>query len=93
MRKGQTETVGLVIIVILLIFIAIFALSFSIKPKQENDDILKLKANALRASVLKTNLCGSVSVKDELENCIDGYNECIDCGELSSEVVNIIKNS
>ncbi|MBS3143574.1 hypothetical protein J4446_01710 [Candidatus Woesearchaeota archaeon] len=93
MKKGQTETVGLVIIVILLIFIAIFALSFSIKPKQENDDILKLKANALRASVLKTNLCGSVSVKDELENCIDGYNECIDCGELSSEVVNIIKNS
>ena len=68
MKKGQIEIMGLVIIVILLVFIAIFALSFMIKPKQESEDILKLKANALRASLLKTNLCGNVNVKYIITN-------------------------
>lgn len=93
MRKAQTEIMGLVIIVILIVFIAIFALNFMVKPKQESEDILKVKANALRASILKTSLCGSVTVKDELENCIDGYNECLDCGGLKQEISNMIQNS
>ena len=93
MRKGQIEIMGLVIIVILIVIIAIFALSFMIKPKQESEDFLKLKANALRASLLKTNLCGSVSVKDEIENCIEDYNECGDCGNLQGEIVKIIQGS
>ena len=93
MKKGQIETMGLVIIVILLVFIAIFALSFMIKPKQESEDILKLKANALRSSLLKTNLCEGVTVKDELESCND-YSLCFDsCDYLEGEVVKIIKGS
>jgi len=93
MRKGQTEIIGLVIIVILLVFIAIFALSFMIKPKQESDDILKLKANYLRASLLKTNLCGSITLKDEIENCIENYYECIECGNLKGEIVKMLEDS
>lgn len=93
MRKGQIEIMGLVIIVILLVMTAIFALTFIIKPKQTNDDILKLKANSLRSSILKTELCSHVSVKDEIENCIDGFNECIECSSLHLEIEKIIKGS
>ena len=93
MKKGQTEIVGLVVIVILIVFIAIFSLSFMLKPKQQDDDILKLKANNLRASLLKTNLCGGVTIKDEIENCIGGYPECGDCSGLNSKIDIIIKNS
>jgi len=93
MRKGQIEIMGLVIIMILLVFIAIFALTFIIKPEQENENILKMKANALRASLLKTNLCDSIDVKDEIENCVDGYNECIGCDELNARIDEMIKKS
>ena len=94
MKKGQIEIMGLVIIVILLVFIAIFALSFIIKPEQENENVLKLKANALRSSLLKTNLCGDITVKDEIENCVDGYHECVDeCTVLKQEIEKMIKSS
>lgn len=93
MRKGQIEIMGLVIIVILIVFIAIFSLSFFIKPKQDSEDILKLKANALRSSVLKTSVCGGVSIKDEIENCMDGYPQCLDCNNLKIEIVKIIESS
>ena len=85
---------GLVIIVILVVFIAIFSLSFMIKPKQENEDILKLKVNALRSSLLKTNLCEGVNVKEELESCIDDYSLCsVNCDYLEGEIVKIIESS
>ena len=69
LRKGQVETIGLVVIVILLIFIGIFALSFSIKEKEVNEDILTLKANSLRSSLLKTTIC-NITIKEELGNCV-----------------------
>ena len=93
MKKAQIEIVGLVIIVVLIVFIAIFALSFIIKPKPINDDILKVKANALRSSLLKTSLCGGITVKDEIENCLDGFNECMDCNQLKSEISNLLRDS
>ena len=93
MKKGQIEIMGLVIIVILLVLIAIFALSFIIKPEQENENVLKLKANALRSSLLKTNLCRDITVKDEIENCVDGYHECVDCTVLKQEIEKMIRSS
>jgi nitrogen fixation-related uncharacterized protein len=95
MRKGQTEIIGLVVIVILIVFIAIFALSFSVKPKQENEDILKLKAGALSSSLLKTNLCEGVNVKKEIENCINNnHPECLgDCSNLRPMIKDIIEKS
>ena len=91
--KGQTEIMGLVIIVILIVFIAVFSLTFILKPEQQDDDILKLKANALRSSLLKTNLCDSVTVKDEIENCIDEYPECVECDNLQDGITKIIDGS
>ena len=92
--KGQTETFGLVIIVVLIVFITIFALQFMIKPKQGLDnDYLKLQANNLRNSVLKYSLC-NVDIKEEIYNC-ESYNEgdCIDCNELQDIIKSIIDNS
>ena len=91
MKKGQIETMGLVIIVILLVFIAIFALSFMIKPKPLNEDLLKVKTDALRSSVLKTTLCNRIDVKKELENLLDGYSECN--YNMDDVIKSIIENS
>jgi len=95
MKKGQTEIIGLVIIVILIVFIAIFALSFSIKPKQETEDILKLKASSLRSSILKTTLCEGVDIKNGIENCIvDSSTGCpTECGGLGEVIEDIIIKS
>ena len=95
MKKGQIEIMGLVIIVALLVFILIFALSFLIKPKQENEDILKLKANSLRSSLLKTSLCEDFTIRDELEKCSNNIPlECFNnCNELKQEIVKIIERS
>lgn len=92
--KGQVETFGLVIIVVLIVFIAIFALQFMLKPKQNLDeDYLKLQANNLRNSVLKYSLC-NIDVKQEIYNC-ESYNEgeCVDCNELKNIIKSIIENS
>ena len=47
----------------------------------------------LRPSLLKTNLCGGVTVVEEIENCIEGYHVCLDCSELKGEIVKIIESS
>jgi len=92
--KGQMETFGLVIIVLLIVFIAIFAVQFMIKPKQDYDeDYLKLQVNNLRSSVLKYSLC-DIDVKDEIYNCEEyGSGECVDCNELNDFIEGIIENS
>jgi len=92
-NRGQVETIGLVVIVILLLFIGIFALSFSIKEKEINEDILTLKANALRSSLLKTNVC-DITIRDEIGNCIYNSPECFsDCDQLNLVIEDIIKDS
>jgi len=96
MKRGQMETFGLVIIVIIILFIGIFALQFMMKPKQQglNQDYLKLQANNLRNSVLKYTLCNDVDIKKEIYNCEElGYNECLDCNELKNVIKNIIDKS
>jgi len=93
LRKGQVETIGLVVIVILLIFIGIFALSFSIKEKEVNEDILTLKANSLRSSLLKTTIC-NITIKEELGNCVYDNPQCLDnCGSLNTLIGNIVSDS
>ena len=93
MKKAQIEIVGLAIIMVLLVFIAIFALSFMVKPKQHDESLLRIKANALRAGILKTDVCSQVSAKDEIENCIDNYNECGSCDKLKQDIINMITSS
>lgn len=96
MKKSQIDTFGLVMIVILLVFIAIFALPFIIKEKSVSldEDYMQLVANNLRSVVLNTNVCDLATVKDEISNCLINSPACLnDCGELNDIIKNIIENS
>jgi len=44
-KKAQVETMGLVVIIILVIFIALFFLKYSGENKKEEDAFLSIKAN------------------------------------------------
>ena len=91
--RGQIETVGLVVIVVMILVIGIFALSFAVKEKAVNEDILTLKANALRSSLLKTSVC-NITIKDEIGNCIYNNPQCFDsCNRLKEVVDEVIMSS
>lgn len=94
--KGQIETMGLVIVVILLVFLAMFALPFIIKEKSKalDDNYLQLVSNNLRSSVLNTNICGAATVKEEILNCEADFPICLsDCSELPIFIRGILDNS
>jgi len=94
--KAQIETMGLVMIVIILVFLAMFALPFIIKEESKalDDNYLQLVSNNLRSSVLNTNICGAATVKEEVLNCEAGFPVCLnDCSELGSVIGNIIDAS
>ena len=95
MKKAQMETMGLVIIVILLVFIAIFALPFIIKERSKalDDNYMQLFSNNLRSVVLNTNICGSATVKDEILNCKFESPVCLSCSELGGVIGDIIEGS
>jgi len=86
---------GLVIVVVLIVFISIFALPFILKEKSKtlDDNYMQLISNNLRSVVLNTNICSAATVKDELLNCEIGFPTCLTCTELEGVIRNIIENS
>mgnify|MGYP001613038717 CR=1 FL=1 len=99
MKKAQIETMGLVIIVVLLAFILVFVLQLLSNPENNylNDRYLQLNSDNLRRTILKTNLCSGVNIKDELVNCND-FNllKCSNlnnCNDLNKIIKTIIENS
>ncbi len=98
LKKAQTETIGLVVIVIILAFILIFALQFLTKDKgnELNERYSKLNADNLRSVILKTNLCNDVNIKDEIISCNDfSFTRCQDfnCEKLNVIIKEIIQGS
>ncbi|MEK6841375.1 MAG: hypothetical protein AABX45_02160 [Nanoarchaeota archaeon] len=96
LRKAQIETVGLVIIVIILAFTLIFALQFINKDKGNklNENYLKLNADNLRSTILKTTI-NNCDIKDEIINC-NNFNQAIcleNCDRLNSIIREIIQAS
>ena len=89
---------GLVIIVVLLAFILVFVLQVMNKP-QENmifRSYMQLNADNLRSTILKTNACSGVSIKEELLICNDfAVTRCTNsnCNNLKINVQKIIENS
>ena len=96
-KKSQIETMGFVIIVILIAFIFIISLFFITKPKASlNEDYLKLNADNLRSTILKTNICQNASIKDEIINCNSGFFSCDNinsCQDLNNVIKDIIESS
>ena len=96
LRKAQIETVGLVIIVIILAFTLIFALQFINKDKGNklNENYLKLNADNLRSTILKTTI-NNCNIKDEIINC-NNFNQAIcleNCDKLNLIIKEIIQAS
>ena len=96
LRKAQIETAGLVIIVIILAFTLIFALQFINKDKGNklNENYLKLNADNLRSTILKTTI-NNCDIKDEIINC-NNFNQAIcleNCDRLNSIIREIIQAS
>ena len=94
-NKGQAETIGLVIIVVLIVIIGLFILKASLIPDEDSfeNEYLSLKANSLRETILESSLC-DIQVKDEIANCQKGYTSCLkDCKELETFIFKVINNS
>ncbi len=70
LRKSQVEMFGLVIIVILIVIIALFAIKFALRPKVEEKPVkLGLIANNLLNAIVKANICNDKSFDDALIAC------------------------
>ena len=94
MDKGQIESIGLVMVVVLIVLLMVIALPFILKEGEEKDDgLLSLKADSLRNSVLGYSRCEGVSVKEEIINCEFDSPECPrTCEELGKEIEEMINS-
>jgi len=97
-KKGQVESMGLVIIVIILVLAGVFAVVLMSYQKVGGveEGYLLLNANNLRESILKTELCKGVSVQEEISACVGGggYSLCFNnCEGFKGEVKRIIEGS
>src|SRR3989344_4154924 len=95
LKKAQIETMGLVIIVVIIAFAFIFALQFINKNDNKlNERNLQLNADNLRSTILKTNI-NTCNIKDEIISC-NNFNTpiCLEnCEELNLIIKEIIEKS
>ena len=95
LKKAQIETFGLLIIVILLVFIAIFIIRLSLYPSQDNlatrDSTI---ANNLVTSLSKVTICEKQQLSTIIKNCYNNKNSCQQdsCQLLNKELPIMINN-
>ncbi|MDP4012898.1 MAG: hypothetical protein Q8R00_04820 [Candidatus Nanoarchaeia archaeon] len=84
MKKGQTETMGLMVIVILIIFLATIFLSFALREKPDLTSEVResVQTNSLLTSLLQTTIQGK-PLKEQFPNC---YNNRITCDNLKKQI-------
>lgn len=86
MRKGQTEMIGLVVIVVLLMIGALFYVRFGIldkeKPKEEST-VRVTQAYNLMNALINLQLCEDKSLGDALAQCKEEQNK-IFCKEQTA---------
>ena len=96
LKRSQTEIIGLLIIVILLSLILIFVLVINSKQDSSlKNNYLQLNADNLRSTLLKTNVCKDISIKDEIISCNNyEHSNCFSsCINVNDEIKKIIENS
>jgi hypothetical protein len=96
--KGQMESLGLVIVVIIIVIAGTFAIVLINKNKGDNgqESYLTTNANNLRESLLKTELCEQGSIGDEINACNAGESVCFErCNmvELKKKMKNVVEKS
>jgi|SRR3989344_8163753 len=85
--KGQMESMGLVLIVVLIVFLSLFALVFLNKTEVKPSSALSVKADNLMNAVTKVNIQGK-SFQEGVVECCDG-----NCDAFSAEVKKILDSS
>ena len=96
LKKAQVETVGLVIIVIIITFALIFGLQFLTRDKgnELNERYLQLNADNMRSVIMKTTI-NNCNIKDEIIN-YETFDDvtCFNNGEeLKLTIKQIIESS
>lgn len=98
-KRGQTEMIGLVIVVILIVIGALFYLKFVVlggKEQQQHkaDSLSSTQAYNLMNAVMNIKLCGNISVMEGIKLCKDEGNICeyTACSYMDDEVDKIVKS-
>lgn len=92
MKKAQMEMFGLVIIVVLIVVIALFALRFMFIGRGTSgnkDQVLSIKANNLINALLKVSVNGN-DIKQDIGSCCVSN---INCASIENKIEEIIENS
>ena len=95
MKKAQTEIMGLMIIVVLIVVIGLFAFRFMLmNQSSSNDEYLSIKANNLINSIKMTSICEK-NMGDAIIACCNNQNFCEReaCGLVKEEINRIINSS
>lgn len=75
-KKGQSEMIGLVIIIMLLLIGVLIYLRLSVKDGGNSFDISSVEVNNLLNSMLKYSSCDGSNLKDALVSCYKGGYIC-----------------
>jgi|SRR3989344_4116134 len=101
-KKGQIESIGLVLIVIIIVLALVFTIPFLINNpdiQSLNQEYLQFKADSTISTLLSTNIedCQSAQVtfKKELENCLlENQPVCFtSCQELNNKLQSLLDYS
>ncbi len=97
MKKGQTEMLGLVILVILITLSLIFLLKFLISPSSDSSVDIKLttQASNLQSALVKTHVCEDNDIEDVMVSCCNNENICGNdaCDFLNENIPKMIDNT
>lgn len=99
MKKGQIESIGLVIIVIIIVLAIVLVIPFLTDDsdiQSLNEQYLSLKADNTISVLLSTTIenCDK-TIKEELDSCLS-YDETscfLNCNELNKEIEQILTSS
>ena len=94
MKRGQIETIGLLIVVILIIFMGLFALMFMSKGERKTDEsFYSVKANNLLNAIQKASVCNE-DLESGIVYCIENKEFCGQsdaCDVVKVEIEKIIE--
>ena len=91
MKKGQTETIGLLVIVVLLLVIGVVFLKFNVGNKQ--DLKADLRTNVQTTNLLRAVMKASLSDKSVSDAIVDCYFNSAQCSSIGNEIKKILDKS
>ena len=88
--KGQTETIGLMIIVVLLLFLGIIFLSFALREKQDFTPEVRtsLQTTSLLTALLQTTV-DNQQLKENFQNCYVKEENCLTLANETSKILDL----